>query len=250
MKKWILALWPMSSRFGIKTVLPNSLDFLLFGPLLLAFGCGGGDTPVPSPAPAPVVTTVKVTPATATIPVGTTQDFAAQAFDQNGAGMSSITFAWSSSDGTMTVSCSGVATGDTVGSATVTATANGVAGQASVTVTSPPGPILTAVIISPGVPITATVGESVAYTAWAYDQNGNLIQSLVAFTWTAYQATPIYITPASVQDSSTNGKSVVYFTGSNQSQATISVSATFNGATIAGTCSPPSPCEPALTFVF
>jgi hypothetical protein len=245
----IFYLWAMSPKLGIKTIV---FDFLLFAPMLLAIGCGGGNSPapIPSPAPTPIVKTVDLTPATATIPVGTTQDFKAQAFDQNGASMSGVAFTWSSSNATVTVSSSGVATGESVGSATVTATANGVTGQASVTVTPQAGPTLTTVIISPGVPITAKVSESVAYTAFALDQNGALIQSPVEFTWTANQPTPIYITPASVQDSSTKGKSVVYFTGSNQSQATISVGATFNGTSVAGTCSPPSPCEPSVTFVF
>lgn len=243
-------LWAMSLRLRVKSVLVNLLPF---APLLLIVSCGGGNAPVPAPVQAstPAVTTVKVTPSTATIQVGTTQDFKAQAFDQNGAGMSNVPFAWSSSDNSVMVSSSGVATGENIGNATVTANANGVVGQATVTVTPPPGPVLTTVLISPGLPITARVGQSAAYTAFALDQNGNLMQSLVIFNWTASQTTPIYITPASFQDSSTTGQNVVYFTGSNQSEAIISVTATFNGTTVAGTCSqPPSPCDPLLTTVF
>lgn len=89
--------------------------------------------------PAGPITTVAVTPATASIAVGASQQFSAQGYDANGTPVSS-TYAWSTSNaGVATVSGSGLATGVAAGSATITATAsNGVAGSGALTVTTAP----------------------------------------------------------------------------------------------------------------
>ena len=88
-------------------------------------------------APAQPVATVTVTPSSASIVEGTTQQFTAVAKDANGNTVST-TFTWTSSTTSVaTVSASGLATAVSAGSATITATsANGVAGSASLTVTT------------------------------------------------------------------------------------------------------------------
>lgn len=88
-------------------------------------------------APAPVVTSVVVTPATASITVGATQQFTATATDAGGNPVST-TFTWTSSNpAAATVNGSGLATGTGAGTASITATAaNGVAGSATLTVSS------------------------------------------------------------------------------------------------------------------
>ena len=91
-------------------------------------------------SPAPVVTTVTVSPASASIIVGATQQFTATARDANG-NVVATTFTWSSSNTAVsTVSSSGLATGGSAGSATISATsANGIVGTAALTVTADPG---------------------------------------------------------------------------------------------------------------
>ncbi len=86
---------------------------------------------------APAVATVVVTPSSASIAVGATQQFSAQGYDAGGNPVST-TFTWSSSNTTVaTVSSSGLAAGKVAGSATITATsANGKTGTAALTVTS------------------------------------------------------------------------------------------------------------------
>lgn len=80
------------------------------------------------------VTTVTVAPTPATITVGTTQQFTATATDASGNPVSA-SFTWSSSDPAVaTVSTTGLATGVTAGSTTITAMASGVDGTASLTV--------------------------------------------------------------------------------------------------------------------
>ena len=105
---------------------------------------GSGDKGTPgarndgyiAPAP-PQPVTVTVTPATASIIVGGTQQFAAQAYDASGNPVTT-TFTWTSSNTAVaSVSASGLATGLSAGSATITATAaNGVNGSAALTVTA------------------------------------------------------------------------------------------------------------------
>ena len=82
------------------------------------------------------VVTVVVTPASASIAVGATRQFAAAATDASGAAVAT-TFTWTSSNPAVaTVSATGLATGVSAGTATITATAaNGVAGTATLTVT-------------------------------------------------------------------------------------------------------------------
>jgi uncharacterized protein YjdB len=93
--------------------------------------------------PPPVITTIQVTPASATINRGGTQQFTATAFDQNNQPVSNVTFTWTSSNvAVVTVDNNGLATGVGIGTVTITATAdNGtggtVSGQATLTVQVP-----------------------------------------------------------------------------------------------------------------
>ena len=91
-------------------------------------------------APPPPPATVTVAPASASVLVGGTQQFVATARDANG-NVVSTTFTWGTSSSTVaTVDASGLATGVSAGSASISATsANGVAGSATLTVTSEGG---------------------------------------------------------------------------------------------------------------
>ncbi|MGI4733853.1 MAG: discoidin domain-containing protein [Janthinobacterium lividum] len=80
----------------------------------------------------PVLTTIAVTPATATVAMGATQQFAAQGKDQNGNALATAP-TWAVSGGG-SISASGLFTASAAGSYTVTATANGVSGSATLTV--------------------------------------------------------------------------------------------------------------------
>ncbi|HVZ48800.1 MAG TPA: DNA/RNA non-specific endonuclease [Gemmatimonadaceae bacterium] len=111
--------------------LQRSADGTWTGPVASTFGAcndAGGATPV--------VASVTVAPASASVAVGATQQFTATALDATNAPISGVTFTWTST-AAATVSGTGLATGASVGSATITATApNGVAGTASLAVTA------------------------------------------------------------------------------------------------------------------
>ena len=87
---------------------------------------------------APVLTTIEVSPVTANLAVGGTQQFAAVAKDQDDNEMTGVTFAWTSGNETVgTVNETGYFTALTAGTTTVTAAAEGVNGSATVTASVP-----------------------------------------------------------------------------------------------------------------
>src|SRR5438034_4478900 len=87
------------------------------------------------------VASVAVTPASATIQVGQTQQLAATLKDASGNTLSGRAVSWSSSSPSVaTVSGSGLVTGLAAGSAVITATSEGKSGTATLTVAAPPGP--------------------------------------------------------------------------------------------------------------
>jgi hypothetical protein len=104
----------------------------------LITGCGGGDsnkTVLPRPA---TVSTVRVTPTAGTVDVGSTLQLAAVALDASGITLAGKTFTWTSvTPGVATVSASGLVTGVTSGSVTMSAVADGVTGSAVVAVAVP-----------------------------------------------------------------------------------------------------------------
>jgi hypothetical protein len=88
--------------------------------------------------PVPVAT-VEVTPAAASIMVGATVQLSATLRDSTGAVLTGRVVTWSSGAGGVAgVSTDGLVSGLAAGSATITATREGVSGTASITVTAPP----------------------------------------------------------------------------------------------------------------
>ena len=93
-------------------------------------------------APVPSVASIGVTPASATLAAGGTQQYAAAATYSDGS-MVDVTreATWTSSDVTIAaVAAGGLATAVSSGTASITATVNGVSGRASLTVSPPPPP--------------------------------------------------------------------------------------------------------------
>ena len=93
-----------------------------------------------APPPPPDVASVTVIPASASLDAGATQQFIAQARDENGALMPGVAFTWSSSaPAVATVTPTGLATAVMAGTADIIATApNGAVGTATLTVDAAP----------------------------------------------------------------------------------------------------------------
>jgi plastocyanin len=144
--------------------------------LTLAAACGGGGDG-PSTSPGPAVATVNVTLASATLDAGATTQAQATPMDASGRTVSGRTATWSSSATSIaTVDAgSGLVTGRGAGTAQITATVDGRAGSATVTVRATPQAaalvwMLPAAYAPPFV--TIKVGQSVAWDfAGSLDHN-------------------------------------------------------------------------------
>jgi uncharacterized protein YjdB len=117
---------------------------------------------------------------TLTLGVSATGTLTATLKDAAGNVLTGRTVTWTSSLGAIaTVSSTGVVTGQSPGTATITATSEGKTGTATVVVQA--GPAAT-VIVTPS-PVSVRVGNSVQLTATAFDAFGNWITGR-SFTWT------------------------------------------------------------------
>ena len=132
-------------------------DSVLAAVLLAIIGCGGGGgdkTSGPSRTP---VATVTVSPSTASLIVGATQQLAASPQDAAGAALSGRTVTWSTSDAAKaTVSSSGLVSAQAIGSASIIANCEGIAGTSAVTIIAAPA---TAMVIRTQ-PSGATAGAA------------------------------------------------------------------------------------------
>lgn len=118
------------------------------------------------------VRSVSVSPGSAAMIVGDRQAFTATATDENGQPATGRTIIWSSSNtGVAAVSSTGEVIATGAGSATITASVEGVQGTASVTVT--PAPVA-GVSISPG-SAELDVGGTRQLTATVTDSRGNVV---------------------------------------------------------------------------
>jgi uncharacterized protein YjdB len=129
---------------------------------------------------AQVAASVTLTPPTASLDaLGATVQLAAGAHDANGNAIAGKTFTWASSDGSIaTVSAAGLVTAVANGAATISATADGKADSADVTVAQ----VLATVAVTPAASSLAALGATVQLTAAALDANAHPITGKT-FTW-------------------------------------------------------------------
>src|SRR5437867_11914050 len=134
--------------------------------------------------PPPAVASVDVTPPSASVQAGQTVQLTATPKDANGAPLSGRTVTWSSSNTTVaTVSNSGLVSGVTPGTATITATSEGKSGTSSITVTNVP--VATVDVTPPSASVQA--GQTVQLTGTPREAGGNpLLRRPV--TWSSSHA--------------------------------------------------------------
>jgi uncharacterized protein YjdB len=172
----------LSGAFTRHTLAPNS-DGRTF-----SAGTRIDGTPFNSPA----ITRIEITPAPATIDVGSTQTFNARAFS-NASGseveIQNVSFIWDSSDSTKatvtpTTGTSTVATGLSAGTTTIRARAGSQQGAASLTINA----VVAAIDLTPDT-AAINVGGSFTFTATARDAGNNIIPNLT-FNFTLRNPTP------------------------------------------------------------
>jgi hypothetical protein len=136
----------------------------------------------------PILTSIVLSPNTASVIEGATQQFTARAYDQFGQQIASQpTFTWSASGGT--VSTAGLFTAPISGSScTVTARSGAATGTATVALLLNPNQILTSIVLSPNTP-SVLQGATQQFTAKALDQFGVPMANQQIFTWSAGSGT-------------------------------------------------------------
>ncbi|MGH9547520.1 MAG: Ig-like domain-containing protein, partial [Terriglobales bacterium] len=199
-------------------------------------------TVLPPPA---VLTTIAVTPAAPSILTGGTQRFTAVGHDQSGNLMSGVSFAWSSANQSVaTVDNTGLATGLSVGTAQITASAQGVSSNAVTLTINRPASVLTSITVSPSSASLQT-GSVQQFTAVGYDQYDNVMIGAV-FTWTSSN-----MDVASVDGVNSEGTTEGVVTALAAGSSLITVCATGANATVSVTVTapPPPPPPPVVTTI-
>ena len=145
---------------------------------LWTYACGDGTTEPPPPDP-PRATTLTVTPGSAELTaLAATVPLTVQVLDQNGQAMAEAVVTWSSANASVaTVDASGVVTAVSNGTATIAASAGGVSGTATVTVSQE----VSAVAVSPAAD-TLLTGDTLRLAAEATDANGHAVAA-AEFSW-------------------------------------------------------------------
>lgn len=153
---------------------------------------GSAQIVVTAPAAAPVAS-VGVTPSTASVAAGSTVTLSANVRDASGATLSGRTVAWSSSSPqTATVSSTGVVSGVSPGTATITATSEGKSGTAVITVPQPAPAAVARVVVSPST-LSLSHNQAATLTAQLTDANGNVLTGRT-ITWTSSDTNKVTVT--------------------------------------------------------
>jgi len=167
--------------------------------------------------PNPVVTTVTVSPPSASVAVGSTSALQATVKDQSGNTMTGQTVTWSTSNGVAaTVSSTGIVSGVAAGSATITASTAGVSGTSAITVTAgtPPPPVVTTVTVAP-TSASVVAGATTTLQATVKDQNGNVMTGQTV-TWTTSNAAAATVNSSGVVTGVAAGSATITATSSGK----------------------------------
>ena len=173
-----------------------------------------------------VLTSITVTPTSASVVAGSTQQFTAVGNDQNGTPLvTQPTFTWTSSDTTIaTVDTTGLATGVAAGGpVTITATSGTISGTASLTVTA--SPVLTTITVAPAT-ASVVIGATQQFTATALDQFGVALATQPTFTWTSSDTTVATIDTAGLATGVTAGGPITITATSGTFSGTASLTVT------------------------
>jgi len=187
-------------------------------------------------AAAPVLTTINLTPVSATVVVGNTMNFTATALDQFGNVFPAIV-TWNSSNTTVgTINAAGMFTALAPGTATIKAFNGTVNGTAAVTVAIVL-PVLTAINVTP-VLTAVVVGNTTNFTATTLDQFGNVLPAIV--TWNSSNITVGTINAAGMFTALTPGDTTIMaFNGTIRSgiaTAIVTVTAIVRGCVVDAAC--------------
>ena len=155
----------------------------------------------------PVLTSLSVTPATASIAKGTTQQFTATGtYSDSSTQDLTASVSWnSSSTAIATIADNGLATGAGVGSATITATSGSIAASATLSVGQP---TLVSLAVTPANPSFA-LGTTLPLTATGTYTDGSTLDLTSAVTWSTTDLTIATVSSQGIATSVTVGNAAV-----------------------------------------
>ena len=146
---------------------------------LLALAFAGSFTAACSDSSGPqTASTVTISPTTATIPVGGTQQFTAVIKNSKG-NVLNVAGIWAVSGGGTITSTGLFTAGSTPGTSTITVTCSGITATATVTVIGGP---LASIVVTPN-PGTMPINTALTYTASGRDALGNTVPITGTVTW-------------------------------------------------------------------
>lgn len=168
------------------------------------------------------VSSVRISPATASVTVGTSTQLSAQALDANGSALVGRTIAWSTSTpSVISVAANGQVVGVSRGSGIVTASVEGVSATATVTVSDTR---VASLQLSPG-SLSLVVGNSATLVAQPRDASGNLLTGRTV-AWSSSAPGVASVSSAGVVSAVSPGAAVVTATVDGQvAIANVTVSA-------------------------
>jgi hypothetical protein len=174
----------VTGRCSWLVLLPASL--LSTSLMIVSTGCQGmKPTPTGGSTPVKTLTSVAVSPASASVPVGGTQQFTATANYSDGSTANvTATAVWAASaQSVATVSASGLADAISTGADTLTATLSGMSGNAALTVMPPPK-TLTSIAVGPAT-AGIFVGAMLQFSATATYSDGSTSNITATASWTS-----------------------------------------------------------------
>jgi uncharacterized protein YjdB len=173
----------------MKAALCCGLVFLI---ALVACSTGKGSSSTPG---SPTISSVQVAPATMSIGISAKQQFTATAHFSDGTTQDvTSTAQWSSSDSTVaSINAAGVATGSSVGSATITAVSSSVQGSASLKVSSAAANLVS-MALAPAAS-SLPVNTSVQFTATGHYSDGTSADITKLVSWSSSAVSVATVNP-------------------------------------------------------
>ena len=182
--------------------------FLSLSLVITTAGCGGGSPSSIVPPPAKTLTSVSVSPSSASISAGSTEQFQATAKYSDGSTADVTSSAtWAAASQSVATVSGGLAKGVASGSTSVTATLTGMSGSAMLSVAAI-APTVTAIVVTPPNPSIST-GSTEQFSATASYSDGSIGIVTSTATWTSATTSVATISSSGLATGVAAGSSVI-----------------------------------------